>query len=272
VPVRYVDSHAHLDFDAFERDRDAVMSRARRAGLKWVVNPGAGLDASRRAVALARKTPWVRAAVGIHPHEASTARPDALAELEALAAAPEVVAVGEIGLDFYRNLSPRPVQFIALERQLEIAARVGKPVIIHDRDAHAEVMGVLTRWAPSFLRQEGRGVLHCYSGSVRQALDAVELGFYISFAGPLTSPNAKVPVEVARAVPLNRLLIETDCPYLTPHPYRRSERNEPANVLLVADALARARDAGTAEIAAATTANAERLFGLVNSAVREVEG
>lgn len=262
MSVRFADTHAHLDFGAFDRDREAVIDRARRAGLAWIVNPGAGVESSRRAVALAQRVSWIRAGVGIHPHEAATATPEALAELERLASSADVVAVGEIGLDFYRNLAPRAVQLAAFERQLELAARVEKPAIVHDREAHAEVMSVLRRWAPSLKRLQGRGVLHCYSGDVDQALEAVKLGFYISFAGPLSYSNARVPVQVAAAAPLDRLLIETDCPYLTPQPCRRSERNEPAYVLLVADALARARGMSTAEVAAATTANALRLFGL----------
>jgi TatD DNase family protein len=248
--------------DPFSRDRDAVLSRARRAGLKWLVNPGAGMSASRAALALARRVPWVRAAVGIHPHGAESATPDALQELERLAEAPEVVAIGEMGLDFYRNLAPRGSQQAAFQAQLELAARLGKPVIVHDRDAHIETMAALRRWAPSLDRPQGRGVLHCFSGNPEMALEAVELGFYISFAGPITYSNATQTVRAAAAVPLDRLLIETDCPYLSPEPNRRSDRNEPANVLLVADAVARARGMGTAAVAAATTANAERLFGL----------
>lgn len=209
---------------------------------------------------MSRKHERVFAAVGMHPHDAKDLSQSALAELESLAREPKVVAIGEIGLDFYRDLSPRPAQRAAFEAQLALAARLGKPVIVHDRDAHGEVMGILRGWARSSPLAE-KGVLHCFSGSLEMALDAVELGFLISIAGPITYANARKLPEIAAALPLDKLLIETDCPFLAPHPHR-GQRNEPAYVALVAQALARVRGIPVADVARATTANAARVFGL----------
>ncbi len=256
-----VDAHAHLDFDAFDGDRARVLDRAWAAGLVAIVNAGADLPSSRAGVELAQTHARIFAAVGVHPHDAKGLTASALAELEALARAPRVVAIGEIGLDFYRDLSPRPAQRQAFEAQLDLAARLRKPIIVHDRDAHGEVMAILRGWAGTLPLPE-KGVLHCFSGSLEMALEAVELGFLISIAGPITYANARKLPEIAAALPLDKLLIETDCPFLAPHPHR-GKRNEPAYVALVAEAVARARGLPVAEVARATTANAARLFGLI---------
>jgi len=258
--LRWIDTHAHLDFSEFDADREEVLGRAWAAGLVAIVNAGADLPSSRAGVELSAEHERVFAAVGVHPHDAKDLTAEALAELEALARAPKVVAIGEIGLDFYRDLSPRPAQRSAFEAQLALAARVRKPVIVHDRDAHGEVMGILREWAPTLPLAE-KGVLHCFSGSLEMALEAVELGFLISIAGPITYPNARKLPEIAAALPLDRLLVETDCPFLAPHPYR-GKRNESAYVPLVGEAVARARGVPVAEVARATTANAARVFGL----------
>lgn len=255
-----IDSHAHLDFSQFDRDRAQVLERAWAAGLVAIVNAGADLPSSRAGVELAQKQPRVYASVGIHPHDAKELTAEALAELESLARAPKVVAIGEIGLDFYRDLSPRAAQRKAFESQLALASRLNKPVIIHDRDAHAEVMAILRDWASTLARPE-KGVLHCFSGDLEMAQQAVEMGFLISIAGPITYQNSRKLPEIAAALPLSRLLVETDCPYLAPHPHR-GKRNEPAYVALVADAVARARGSSAHEVGGATTANAARLFGL----------
>lgn len=255
-----VDTHAHLDFDAFDADREQVLERAWAAGLVAIVNAGADLPSSRAGVELAWRHARVFAAVGVHPHDAKDLAASALAELEALARAPKVVALGEIGLDFYRDLSPRPAQRKAFEAQLDLAAHLGKPVIVHDRDAHGEVMSLLRTWAPTSPLAE-KGVLHCFSGSLEMALEAVELGFLISIAGPITYANARKLPQIAAALPLDKLLIETDCPFLAPHPHR-GKRNEPAHVAMVAKAVARVRGVSVADVARATTANAVRLFGL----------
>ena len=256
---RLVDTHAHLDDEAFAADRDEVLTRARAAGVDTIITVGADLASSRQAVALAERHPWIYAAVGVHPHDAVQADEAALAELARLAGHERVVAIGEIGLDFYRDLSPRPAQREALWAQLALARRLDLPVVVHDREAHAEVLAALRDWAHGY--DGARGVLHCFSGDEDMAREAIGLGFYISFAGPLTYAKASRLQRLAATLPLDRLLVETDCPYLTPEP-RRGRRNEPANVRLVAERMAALRGLPLAAVAQATTANAGRLFGL----------
>ena len=259
-----IDTHAHLDFPQFDADRAAVIERAQAAGVVAIVNAGTDLESSRRAVALAGQHPGVYASVGVHPHDAKTLDGDALAAMRELARQPKVVAVGEIGLDFYRNLSPQDLQRRAFQAQLAWAARLGKPVIVHDREAHAEVLKALTSWAAGLARSPlaGRvGVLHSFSGDLLMAKRAIDLGFYISISGPVTYQNARRLAEIVQALPLDRLLIETDCPYLTPHPHR-GKRNEPAHVRLVAAKIADIKGLTVDMVAATTTANARQLFEL----------
>ncbi|MFC2031391.1 TatD family hydrolase [Chloroflexota bacterium] len=260
--MNLVDTHAHLDFPQFDADRQIAIERALAAGVKVIVNVGADLESSRRAVDLAEQYKSVYAAVGVHPHGANRLNGTALAELRGLAQNPNVVAVGEIGLDFYRNLSPPNVQRRAFQAQLAWAARMGKPVIIHDRDAHDEVMELLAAWAAGLRGSQlaGRlGVLHTFSGDLSMAERAIDLGFYISISGPVTYKNARNLPEIVRNLPLERLLLETDCPYLTPYPHR-GKRNEPAYVSLVAERIADLRAMAADELAEATTANAWSLF------------
>jgi TatD DNase family protein len=247
-----IDSHAHLDFSQFDADREAVIARAREAGLVAIVNAGASLESSRAAVALADQVDFVYATVGIHPHDAKTANRAALAELRALAQHPKVVAVGEIGLDYYRDLSPRPVQRRAFADQLALAAELDLPVVIHSRDAHADVLDTLRDWS-------GIGVMHSYAAGPERLEEVLEMGFYIGISGPVTFKNAGRLRDVATKVPLDRLLVETDCPYLTPEPHR-GKRNEPAYVRYVAQTIARIRNVTPKKIGLATTDNARRLF------------
>jgi len=259
----FVDVHTHLDFPEFDADRPAVIQRARAAGVAAMLNVGADLPSSRQAVALADQYDLVYAAVGMHPHDAKKLDGATPAEFRDLARHPKVVAVGEIGLDFYRNLSPPEVQRRAFQAQLAWAAQLGKPVVIHDREAHREVLAMLTDWAAGLKDSPltGRlGVLHTFSGDQAMAERAIELGFYISISGPVTYPNARRLAEIVKALPLDRLLIETDCPFLTPHPYR-GRRNEPAFVRLVAERVAELRGISVEELAQATMANAGRLLG-----------
>ena len=262
--MNLVDTHAHLDSSRYDKDRAAVISRAQEAGVTQMITIGGSLEASRRALALAQEYPFLYAAVGIHPHNAVDLNGAALAELRELAQQPKVVAVGEIGLDFYRDLSPRDVQRRAFQAQLAWAAKMSKPVVIHDRDAHQEVLEILADWAAGQARSPlaGRlGVLHTFSGDLPMAERAIELGFYLSISGPVTYQNARDLPEVVRSVPLERLMVETDCPWLAPHPHR-GKRNEPAYVRLVAEQIAALRGIELAKVAQATTANARRLFGL----------
>jgi TatD DNase family protein len=258
--VRLIDSHTHLDSHRFEEDREAVMERALAAGVAAMINVGADLASSQRSVALADRYPNVYASVGVHPHKARTVDGAALAELRALASHPKVVAVGEIGLDFYRDLSPRDQQRRAFRAQLAWAAKLGKPVIIHDREAHDEVLELLANWMAE-APERRRGVLHCFSGDLAMATEAVALGLYLGVDGPVTYRNARKLPEIVAWMPLDRLLIETDCPYLPPDPHR-GQRNEPAYVRLVAAKVAEIKGLPLEEVARVTTENVRRLFGM----------
>ena len=254
--MQLIDSHAHLDSVKFDGDREAVIERAREKGVVAILTVGENLASSRAAVALAEKHEPVYAAVGVHPHDAKTLTPAVLDGLRALAHHPKVVAVGEIGLDYYRDLSPRPVQRQAFADQLELATELGLPVVVHSRDAHDDVLSVLEGW-------DGTGVLHSYSAGPERLEEVLGLGFYVGISGPVTFPKAERLRAVAAAVPLDRLLVETDCPALTPVPYR-GRRNEPAYVRYVAEQAARARGVPAETVARATVDNARRLFGIAN--------
>lgn len=254
-----VDTHAHLDDAAFADDREAVLARAMDAGVEQLVTVGADIATSRAAIALAARHANLWATVGVHPHDAKTVDAAALGELERMARSAKVVAIGEIGLDFYRDLSPREAQRSAFAAQLDLARRLQLPVVIHDRDAHEEVLAHLRAWVAT--TPGARGVLHCFSGDEAMARAAIDLGFYVSLAGPVTFAKAPRLHHLASALPLERLLLETDCPYLAPEPFR-GKRNEPANVRLIAERVAALRGTTLAEVARATTANAKRLFGL----------
>jgi TatD DNase family protein len=260
--IDLVDSHCHLDARRFDKDREAVIVRAVESGVRRVVNPGVDLPSSRTAVELAQQHECIYAAVGIHPHDAKAYDASVLEELRRLAASAKVVAIGEIGLDYYRDLSPRDVQRHAFETQLELAAELGLPVIIHDRDAHDDVLAILRDWRSSLHspRSTLYGVAHSFSGDVTLAERLLALDFLIGISGPVTYQNADRLRGAARAVPLERLIIETDAPYLTPEPHRR-QRNEPAFVRLVAQAIAKAKHLDFDQVATHTSANARALFG-----------
>lgn len=258
-----IDTHAHLDFRQFDDDRDAVLARAWQAGVTAIVTIGIDLKTSRAAVALAEADERIYATVGFHPHDAKRADDAALAELRDLARHPRVVAIGEIGLDFYRDRSPRDVQRRVFRQQLHIAAELDKPVVVHDREAHAETLDILRQWIAASRPEpaEYQGVLHCFSGDLALAQAVIELGFFIGVDGPVTYRNAHQLPAIVRALPLDRLLIETDAPFLTPHPHR-GQRNEPAYVRLVAEKIADLKNLSPKEVAQATTANAQTLFRL----------
>jgi TatD DNase family protein len=251
-----IDTHAHLDSAEFKADIENVISRSLAAGVIAIVTVGTDLESSRQAVMLAQQHPSVYAAVGIHPHEAAQANPDHLTALLRLSQHEKVVAIGEIGLDFYRNLSPTEVQKEIFIAQLELAQRAGKPVIIHDRQAHRETMSILRERAKDL-----RGVLHCFSGDLEMAQQAAKMGFSISLAGPVTFQNARGLHALVRELPLEDLMIETDCPYLAPHPYR-GQRNEPAYVRFIATRIAALKAVPFEHVAQVTTENAKRVFSL----------
>lgn len=252
-----IDTHAHLNDTQYNQDRDQVVKRALASGVRAIISVGYDMEAVRAAVALAQCYADVYAAVGIHPHHAREMVEDNWAELEGLIRQPKVVAIGEIGLDFYRNLSPQLQQEEIFRRQLAIVRSSGLPVIIHDRDAHQATLRILQNEG---LLPAG-GVFHCFSGDRALARQCLDLGFYLSFAGPVTFKNASQAIEVARWAPLDRLLVETDCPYLAPEPYR-GKRNEPAFVANVASRIAQLRGLPLEAVAEATTTNAKKLFGL----------
>jgi TatD DNase family protein len=250
-----IDSHAHLDFSQFRDDRDAVVRRAREAGLTAIINVATDLASSERSIELSAHYPMIYATVGVHPHDATTLSPDVLDRLAELATQERVVAIGEIGLDFYRDRSPRDQQREAFRRQIRLAVELGLPLVIHDRDAHAETLQILHDEEA----QKVGGVLHCFSGDLDMAREGLAMGFLIAFGGPITYGKKKQ--EIARRIPLDKILVETDCPFLTPVPHR-GRRNEPAHVRYVAEKLAELRGISFAEMAAATTRNAVDLFGL----------
>ncbi len=258
-----VDTHAHLQEPDFAGDRDAVLARAAAAGVSRVVVPAVDLRSAEAAIALAEASATVYATAGYHPHEASGLTSTALAALEALLEHPRVVAVGEIGLDYYRTHSPRAAQLSAFDAMLSLAARRAMPVVVHCRDAWDEMLPVLERWsraAPgpgdAFL-----GVMHYYSGSLEDARRYAAMGFAISIHTSVTHPRADRLRTVAAALPLEALVIETDSPYGAPQA-RRGRRNEPAYAVDAAKAIAAARGCSFEAVAAATTANAQRLFRL----------
>jgi TatD DNase family protein len=249
------DTHAHLHFPQFADDLPDVLARARAAGVARLVTIGTDVETSVASIALAAREANVWASVGIHPHDAGEADDAALAEIERLAAAPRVVAIGEIGLDFFRNLSPREAQERTFRRLLDLARRVAKPVLVHCRDAHDETLAIL---AEARLGEAG-GIMHCFSGDVAIARRCLDLGLTISLAGPVTYPNARALPDVARFVPADRLVIETDCPYLPPQGHR-GQRNEPAYLALTAARVAELRGEPLDTLGPRMSDTARRLF------------
>ena len=260
-----IDSHAHIDFPAFDNDRDQVLARARQQGVSAIVTVGIDLKSSQAALRIAEGYPDIFAAVGFHPNSSSKMRPGDLDRLAELAGNSRVVAIGEIGLDFYRKASPRQRQLEAFQQQLELAAELGLAVIIHCRNAHQEVLETLSRWVkftkPIACDGQRLGVLHCFSGDVTQAERYLELGFLISLPGSVTYPSARDKVELARQLPLDRLLVETDSPFLAPQAHR-GQRNEPSYVPLVVEKIAQSRGVPAEIVGRATAQNAIRLFQL----------
>jgi TatD DNase family protein len=252
-----IDTHAHLQDKKLRGSLDSVLDRAQEAGVEKIICVGYDLPSSQEAVLLARKYKQIYAAVGIHPHDARELTPEVLGKIRNLAKDPRVVAIGEIGLDYYRDLSPRDKQKEAFIEQIKLAQEIGKPIIIHDRDANQDVMDIIKKQKAG----KNGGIMHCYSGSLPLAIESIKEGFYISFAGPLTYKNAAKAHEVASKLPLNRLLVETDCPYLTPEPLR-GKLNEPAHVRFVVQKMAELRKQHPDEIAYLTGRNAMEVYGI----------
>ncbi|MEK3884219.1 TatD family hydrolase [Paenibacillus sp. PL2-23] len=251
------DTHTHLDSYKFDEDREAVIERARAAGVQLMVNIGFDRETIPTTMALAEKYDFIYAAVGWHPVESIHMKPEDLGWIEALCNHEKVVAIGEIGLDYHWDTSPKEVQQRVFREQIQLARKVGKPIVIHNRDAHEDIVRILQEENAA----EVGGVMHCFSGSWETAKLCLDMNFYISFGGPVTYKNARVPKEVLERVPMDRLLIETDSPYLTPHPFR-GKRNESAYVAYVAQAAAEIKGKTMEEIAQITAENGKKCFGL----------
>jgi TatD DNase family protein len=250
----FIDSHAHIQLSQFDRDRDAVLKRAHEAGVSTILIIGFDLETSLGAVELAQKHEHLYATVGMHPHDAKNLTPDVLKSFRELLDHPKVIALGEIGLDYYRNLSPHNVQKEAFEKQLNLAGEMEMPIIIHNRDAYMDILPILEA-----RKGKVRGVLHCFTGDVELMHRSIGIGLHIGIGGIVTFPNAEDMQAVATEVPSERLLIETDCPWLAPQ-FRRGKRNEPAYVPAVAEKIAALRDTSVEAIGDITTKNFDTLF------------
>lgn len=253
----FIDSHSHLDDERFDGDRDILIKSLKENKIDIAINVGADLETSINSVKLADQYDNIYATIGVHPHSASEVTEETLDKFREMAKNVKVVAIGEIGLDFYYDNSPRDLQRKWFKEQLKLAKELKLPVVIHSRDASQETFDTIKE------AQDGnlRGVMHCFSGSVEMAMEYIKLGFYISVAGPVTFKNARVVREVVEALPLDKLLIETDCPYLTPEPYR-GKRNEPMFVKYVAEKIAQIKNISLEELAQATSTNTKNLFNI----------
>jgi TatD DNase family protein len=254
-----IDSHCHLTFDAFDNDRQDVLARAAGAGVAAFINPATHLGDSRQIVTISNKIPNLFAAIGVHPNETAGFDGSVLADLRELSNHHQVVAIGEIGLDYYWDAAPRPHQRQVFEQQLVLAQEIKKPVIIHQRDAAADTMAILRQWAAG--HSHPGLVLHSFSGDMEMAEEAIALGFYIGISGPVTFKNVRDLPDIVRAVPASRLLVETDSPFLSPHPYR-GKRNEPARVKIIAEKVAALQGLSFAAMSEQLTTNTVELFHL----------
>src|SRR6202158_4775857 len=262
--MELIDSHAHIDFPQFAEDREAMLDRAHAAGVSTLlaIGTGPGPEKLDAALPLAEQHDWIYATVGIHPHEAQEVKPQHLDQLATLAKHPKVIAWGEIGLDYFYDHSPRDIQARVFRDQLALAHQAQLPIIINCRDAWSDCLSVLDEvWRPTGIG----GILHCFTSTLEDARRGLEMGFLISFAGNSTYPKTQNLRDVAKELPLEKLLIETDAPYLAPQPWR-GKRNEPAYVAEVARTLASGRNLSPAEVAAATSENFRHFFGLARPA------
>lgn len=258
-----IDTHAHIDMDAYDSDRQEVIQRARESGVDYIVNIGCDVESAYRSVELAEQYEFIYATAGIHPHDVKSINGTTYDELRSLLAHPKVIALGETGLDFYKNYSPHDVQIAHFRKQIELAKELNKPLIIHSRDAKDDTLGILSEY---YKDPDGRaGIFHCFSGDQEMADRALAMGFYISFSGAVTFKNAEELREVAKTIPADRLFAETDCPYLTPVPMR-GKRNEPAYVNHTANKLAEIRGVTTEDIERTTALNFFELFGIGENA------
>lgn len=251
----YFDTHAHLDDEKFDADREEIIEHIKSEGVSLVVNIGADMESSKTTVELAEKYDFIYAAVGVHPYDEPDLTDDDILELKQLAKSEKVVAIGEIGLDYHFPDTDKEGQKEGFRKQIALAKELNLPYVVHDRDSHQDCYDII--------KESGyfRGVMHCFSGSSEFAKQMTDLGFYISFAGTVTFKNAKKVKEAAKTVPLDRILIETDCPYLSPEP-NRGKRNNPANVRYTAEVLAEIKGISLDEMAKITMENGKRFYGI----------
>ncbi|WP_240377899.1 TatD family hydrolase [Bacillus piscicola] len=253
------DTHVHVNAEQFEEDASETIERARQAGVSWMNVVGFDPVTIEKALDFADTYDFIYASVGWHPVDAVDMTEEHLEWLEQLAAHPKVVALGEMGLDYHWDKSPKEIQKEVFRKQIRLAKKVNLPIIIHDREAHEDIVEILKEEQA----EETGGIMHCFGGSLEIAKECLDMNFYISFGGPVTFKNATLPKETAKEIPMDRLLIETDSPYLAPHPYR-GKRNEPAYVKLVAEKIAELKDIPYSQLAEQTTANAKRVFRLAD--------
>lgn len=251
------DTHAHLDDERFDNDRDSVIKQCRQEGVGLIINAGTDMETSVKSIALAKEYSFIYAAVGVHPHSASDMDDETLSIIASLAENKKVRAIGEIGLDYHYDFSPRDVQKRRFVEQIDLARQLKLPVIVHDREAHGDIMDIFKK---NRIKEVG-GVLHSFSGSAEMALECLKLGLYLSISGPVTFQNAKKTIEAVKVIPLDMLLIETDSPYLTPVPHR-GKRNYPGYVRYVAEKIAEIKGITYEEAAQKTAENGKRLFGI----------
>ena len=249
------DTHAHMNDPAFDEDREQVLLGLKDKGVEYMMNVGCCLDSSKDCVAMAEKYPFVYAAVGTHPDTADEVNEDVLDAYREMAKHPKVLAIGEIGLDYYYETIPREIQIKAFRMQMELAQQLKMPVIVHERNAHDDGMRVAKEF------KDVTGVFHCYSGSAEMARQLVNMGWYIGFTGVLTFKNARKAVETAESIPLDRIVLETDCPFMAPEPFR-GKRNDPGYLYRMAEQLAQIRGLPVEEVTEITTQNAKRLYRL----------
>ncbi len=251
------DTHAHYDDERFDEDRDSLLKQLHQEGISYILNASASPESLEATMELAEKYPFVYAALGIHPHDAEKMNEDIMNKIRTLSKNDKVVAIGEIGLDYYYDNSPRDIQRFWFERQIELAKELRLPIIIHDRDAHEDTVNILKK---TDVKQVG-GIFHCFSGSAQMAMEMLKLNLYIAVGGAVTFKNARKTVEVVKAVPLEKLLVETDCPYLSPEPHR-GKRNNSGYLVHVIRKIAEIKEISESEVAGITLMNAKKVFGL----------
>lgn len=251
------DTHAHLDDEKFDDDREKVIEDCRAEGVELILNAGSNIATSLKSISLANKYDFIYAAIGVHPHDAKDMDEDTAGVLRELAKNPKVKAIGEIGLDYHYDFSPRDIQKERFAEQIELAKELKLPIIIHDRESHEDILYIMRKHGA----KEVGGVLHSFSGSAEMAKECMKLNFYISISGPVTFKNNKKTIEAVREVPIDMLLIETDSPYLTPEP-NRGKRNYPGYVRYVAEKIAEIKGLSYEEVAKKTMENGKRLFGI----------